>query len=354
MRKNKRHFSADSSAPETKNLPALQSAAKPEVFSFGDPIPSLDRREIMEYLQVTQMGQYYEPPISFEGLSRSFRAAPHHSSAIYVKRNILTKAFIPHKLLTRSAFASFALDYLVFGNGYLEKRESRGGYAISLEHSLAKYTRRGTDMETYFFAQSWLTQHEFAPGSVFHLREPDINQEIYGLPEYLSALNAAWLNENATLFRRKYYLNGSHAGFILYMTDAAQNQDDVDALRKALKEAKGPGNFRNLFMYAPNGKKDGIQLIPVSEVAAKDEFFNIKNVTRDDILAAHRVPPQLMSIMPNTTGGFGDVEKAAQVFSVNEIEPLQERFKELNEWLGEEVISFNPYQLANTSTSSKP
>lgn len=59
------------------------------------------------------------------------------------------------------------------------------------------------------------------------------------------------------MFPRKYYKNGSHAGFILYMTDAAQQQEDVDALRTALKEAKGPGNFRNLFMYAPNGKKEG-------------------------------------------------------------------------------------------------
>jgi capsid portal protein len=54
--------------------------------------------------------------------------------------------------------------------------------------------------------------------------EPDINQEVYGLPEYLGALHAAWLNESATLFRRRYYENGSHAGFILYMTDAAQSQ----------------------------------------------------------------------------------------------------------------------------------
>jgi capsid portal protein len=38
---------------------------------------------------------------------------------------------------------------------------------------------------------------------VFHLLEPDINQELYGMPEYLSALNSAWLNESATLFRRK-------------------------------------------------------------------------------------------------------------------------------------------------------
>ena len=165
---------------------------------------------------------------------------------------------------------------------------------------------------------------------------------MYGLPEYLAALNSAWLNESSTLFRRRYYENGSHAGFILYISDPAQKEEDIDNIRKALRDARGPGNFRNLFMYSPNGKKDGIQLIPVSEVAAKDEFFNIKNVTRDDILAAHRVPPQLMGIVPNNTGGFGDVEKAAAVFYRNEIEPLQRRMLEINRILGQEVIRFRP------------
>ncbi len=93
--------------------------------------------------------------------------------------------------------------------------------------------------------------------------EPDFNQEVYGLPGYLSAIPSVLLNESATLFRRKYYLNGSHAGFIMYVTDPAQNQEDVDAMRKAMKSAKGPGNFRNLFMYSPTGKKDGIQIIPL-------------------------------------------------------------------------------------------
>ena len=96
------------------------------------------------------------------------------------------------------------------------------------------------------------------------------------------------------------------------MNDAAHKQEDIDALRKALKESKGPGNFRNLFMYSPAGKKDGIQVIPLAEVAAKDEFASIKNVTRDDQLAMQRVPPQLMGILPNNTGGFGDVEKASR------------------------------------------
>lgn len=232
-----------------------------------------------------------------------------------MKRNILTSTFIPHPLLSQQAFSRFVQDYLVFGNAYLEKRTNRLGGILSLEPSLAKYTRRGVDLDTYWFVQYGMTTqpYEFTKGSIFHLMEPDLNQEIYGLTEYLSA----------TLFRRKYYINGSHAGFIMYMTDAAQNQEDVNNIRQAMKSAKSPGNFRNLFMYSPNGKKDGIQIIPLSEVAAKDEFLNIKNVSRDDdMMAAHRVPPQMIGIMPNNVWGFGDIEKASHVFVKNELVPL--------------------------------
>jgi capsid portal protein len=42
-------------------------------------------------------------------------------------------------------------------------------------------------------------------------------------------------------------------------------------------------------MYSPNGKKNGIQIIPLSEMAAKDEFLNIKNVSRDDMMACWHV-----------------------------------------------------------------
>ncbi len=162
-------------------------------------------------------------------------------------------------------------------------------------------------LETYYQVRGWWDEHEFKKGTICHLREADINQEIYGLPEWLPALQSTLLNEPATLFRHKYYNNDSHAGFIVYMTDTAQNETDVAALRSALKSAKGPGNFRNLFMYAPIGKKDGIQLIPVSEVAEKDEFGSIKNISRDDMLAALRIPPQLMGIVPQNAGGFGSI-----------------------------------------------
>lgn len=75
-------------------------------------------------------------------------------------------------------------------------------------------------------------------------------------------------------------------------------------------------------------------------MATRDDFFNIKKASRDDLLRAHRVPLQMMGIIPDSTGGFGD---AAQVFVRNELSPLQERMKELNQWICNEVLTFSQY-----------
>lgn len=338
MKKNRGQSGASAAA-----VPAIAPTAEASAFTFGDPMPVMSRAEILDYVEIYSNGEYYEPPVSFGGLAKSLRAGTHHASALFFKRNVLASTFIPHAKFSRESFRRVALDFLTFGNGYIERQLNRLGGVLRYESAPGKYMRRKPDMQTYVMTDGFRVKHEFDPGSIFHLLEPDINQEVYGLPEYLGALHAAWLNESSTLFRRRYYENGSHAGFILYMTDAAQQQGDVDAIRDALKSSKGPGNFRNLFVYSPNGHKDGIQLIPVSEVAAKDEFFNIKNVTRDDLLAAHRVPPQLLGIVPSNTGGFGAADTAARVFARNEIAPLQAQFLAFNDWAGEEIIRFDPY-----------
>ena len=83
-------------------------------------------------------------------------------------------------------------------------------------------------------------------------------------------------------------------------------------------------DFRNLFMYSPTAKR----WYPEHSVVrngGKDKFMNIKNLSRDDTMAAHRVPLQMLGIIPNNTGGFGDVEKASRVFVHNERITLQKR-----------------------------
>lgn len=324
-----------------------------QAFTFGDPEPVMNQHDFFSMFQVYWNGKYYDTPVSLDGLAKSFRSTPYLSTAIIYKRNQLVSAFKPNNIMSTKAFEQLVMDFLIFGMGYVEAVRSRSGNILQLSTPLAKYMRRMKDPEEFLMiVQNW-QYYYFKKGSVLQVRECDINQEMYGVPEYLPALQSAWLNESATLFRRKYYNNGSHAGFILYLTDPQQNESDVDALRQALKDSKGPGNFRNLFLYSPNGKPDGIKLLPVSEVAAKDEFSNIKSITRDDILSAMRTPPQLLGIIPNNTGGFGSISEAEQVHWNSEIIPLQHRIADpINEWLGKTVIDFKTYQEVRGTTES--
>lgn len=314
-----------------------------QIFTFGEPEAVLDRRDLFDLFETTHNSKWYEPPIPQRALGQTYRMAPHHQSAILLKRNLLAGAFVPTRWLNRKEFGGWALDWILTGNGYLEQIPNMAGRVAALKRSPSIYTRVGVKPDTFWFVRGdlYLGQaHEFAPGMVHHLVETDPLQEIYGMPEYLSALQSGLLNEAATLFRRRYYKNGSHAGFIMYISEENLNNTDSDKIREALKQSKGPGNFRNLYLHIPKGKKDGVQLLPIGEVAAKDEFLNIKEVTRDDLLAAHRVPPQLLGIVPKNASGFGNVVDAGRTFYELEILPIQNRMLEVNDWLGMEAVKF--------------
>ncbi len=348
MSKRARRTNRSESAAASKGALTVANdnrPAKVEAFTFGDPEPVLDRRTILDMIECWHNGRWYEPPLSLDGLARAFLASPHHSSAIILKRNMLAASLEPTPFLSRRAFMGAVQDYLVFGTCYFEVKKNRLGGLLRLDHPLAKYTRRGVEPDHFWWVPGNQPESEFAPGSVIQINAPDLNQEIYGVPEYLSALQSALLNESATLFRRRYYLNGSHAGYILYATGEFAD-GDVDAMREALKKSKGPGNFRNLFVHSPSGKEGGIKLLPIAQVGANDEFLGIKNTTRDDVLAAHRTPPQLLGIVPTNAGGFGDVTKAKDAFFDMEIEPLQSVFLEVNERLGVEIIRYRERQQA--------
>ena len=42
---------------------------------------------------------------------------------------------------------------------------------------------------------------------------------------------------------------------------------------------------------------------------------------------------------------FGSIRDASEVWAVNELEPEQARLLQINDWLGEEVVRFRPYEM---------
>lgn len=335
--------------------PGADAATKAMAFSFGDAESVLDRRELSQYFEIWHNGRWFEPPLPMDRLCQTFNMAPHHRSAIALKVNLLTGLQSPTAHLSAMDFERFALDFLQMGNGYLENVPNIRGALAQAKHAPARHMRAPKDGGGFYFVGCGIGQeHQFREGAIFQLQQPDVAQEVYGLPEWLSALQSGLLNENATLFRRRYYLNGAHAGFILYVTDSFADQTTADAIKEKMKSAKGVGNFKNMFVYMPGGKKDGLQLLPIADVAAKDEFSGVKNISRDDMLAAHRVPPQLVGIVPTNSGGFGKVGEALDTFFQIEIAPIMRRMLAMNQFFGREVLVFDNYSCSDGQTEITP
>ena len=101
------------------NFP-MHSNPKSEAFTFGDAVPVLDGHDLSNYTECWFNGRWYEPQVSLEGLSRSYKATPYLSSGIIFKRNFLANLFIEHQHLKRKSFEQMALDFIWCGNTYAE------------------------------------------------------------------------------------------------------------------------------------------------------------------------------------------------------------------------------------------
>ncbi len=308
--------------------------------TFGDPIP-VSKSRICDYLSVFKSfnGKYYIPPIDLYGMASMRQACAHHGSAIVARRNYLLNAVKSAPLKMRD-FSAVAMDFFTFGNCYMQKVETWSGRILALNHVPAMRVRKMIDGR-YLYLNDDYTEIEFKPGEIIHVAEYDPIQNIYGMPDWLGGLHSAMLAEEATLFRRKYYINGAHLGNILLLTDANLSDEAVRVIRDNMKQGKGIGNFRSMVIHAPNANADSVKLIPFGDISNKDEFLNIKNVTAEDVLAAHRIPPVLMGVVPKNSSGFGSIESAKAVYISTETAAVARLFEELNDLRLKTKFEFN-------------
>lgn len=311
-----------------------QGLQQVQAFTFGDPEPAL-AGAVYDNLGVWLLdnGRYYQPPVPLRGLARLLRANAYHGPILEFKANVVLRGFVPTRALPRRVMHAMTTDYLVFANAYLQKVVNWYGEVVELRHLPAINMRRLKDEDRYGLLTITGQLQEFAPSEVIHIRNYDVSQNIYGLPAYLGAIQSMLLNEDATLFRRRYYRNGAHMGYVFYSASNALQTADSEKIRAAIEGAKGIGNFRNMFLHIPNGREKDVQILPVGDFSTKDELEKIKNISRDDIIAAHRIPPAMASIIPTAAGGLGDITKVDAVYQRNEVQPVREVLLEVNEHL---------------------
>jgi PBSX family phage portal protein len=308
------------------------------VFSFGDPEPVL-KDHMADFLGVFPdlMFGFYIPPIYLMGLAKAMNANAQHNAILRFKRNMLVKWLLPSPILSYSDAKKAALDYHVFGMCYFRKILNRFGQILRIERRPALMMRAGVDEDVYFEMRDYRYMNaplKYQPGEVFIIMEDDVKQEIYGIPEYFGGLQSVLLSEDATLFRRKYFRNGSHAGYILVTSDAGINDETAKMIEEQVKLSRGPGNFRNLYINIPRtSSREPVKIIPIGDIGTKDDFQAIKDITKAETLAMHRMQPGIAGVIPENTAGFGDLEKVMRVYVELEVPPMQRAFQGINDHL---------------------
>lgn len=311
--------------------------AGPMAFSFGDA-ESVLTNSLYDSLGLflTPYGDYFEPPISQKGLAKMLGANAHHCTIPFLRKHMLAKYYQADKspALSREELANAGFDLDIFGHCYFQRIFNSLGQCIAMKHLPGLNMRKAKEADV--FCMLLPNAHDplrFQPGEVVQLKRYDPLQQVYGMPEYFGAINSVLLNDDSTIFRRKYYLNGAHMGYIFYLADADLDEADEAKLKEQIKSSKGVGNFRSMFLNIPGGKEKSVQIIPIGDISQKDEFEKIKNISRNDILAAWRMPPALAGVIPENTGGYGDIDKIDRVYFEYEIEPRQQVFLQLNDYL---------------------
>lgn len=270
----------------------------------------------------------YVIPVDRLALSQLPNINPQHGGIVQARRNMLLSTYKSGGLTKMQAMSAF-LDLIIFGDCYLLKLRNVFGNVVALEPLMSLYIRaKKNDDENEITGWVFPNKHEtiiYPVEDVIQVGLPDTQQKVYGLPDYLGGVNGAMLNSEATMFRRRYYNNGAHMGYIFYVNDPNLSDEVENEIKEKIESSRGVGNFRNMFVNIPDGGEKAIQLIPVGDLnSAKDEFANIKNITAQDLLNAHRFPAGLSGVIPANGSNNGDITKLRKNYMATETKVLQD------------------------------
>jgi PBSX family phage portal protein len=303
--------------------------------TFGDPISTVDTSHISDYFGTfynNYMG-YYQPPISPGGLVSLMRANPFHGTLVYFKANLLLKYLVTNALITRATAKKLAIDYNSQANAYLRLTFNRLGQVAAVERVPAIYMRVIDEEkgEYGYLFQGQLIKFDSPNEKIWHWKNPAPDQDIYGIPEWIGAVQSILLSEDTTLFARRFYKNGAHIGNLIVTSGMLPKEEAI--VKEKLESGKGIGNFKTAHLGLPSGDiSKSIAVLPIGQITDVEKS-KLRQLSKTDILSAWRIRPELAGIAPENVGGSGDLEKIMMMNYENEIIPYQQDFLELNEYL---------------------
>ncbi|WP_312156308.1 phage portal protein [Lelliottia nimipressuralis] len=287
------------------------------------PMPVLTQGTQYHEIWYDDAVNHWRQPIDRLALAQLANMCAAHGSILYARRNMITADYMGGGL-SLIEMGQAAYDWVTFGDVALLKVRNGWGDVVDLVPLPMLYLRRRKDGNFAVLQKG--PSLVYPARDVIFLKNYDPQQQVYGLPDYIGGIHSALLNMEATVFRRRYFHNGAHTGGIVYTTDPNLTDEMEEDIAKKIEETKGVGNFKMMYINIADGNEKGVQFIPIGDAGVKDEFANVKNISAQDVLTAHRFPPGLGGVIPENSAGFPNPETARETYRKDEVVPIQRMF----------------------------
>ncbi len=317
-------------------------------------------------------GIIYTPVSFYDILKLSFSNA-YHQACIRVKVDATVRVGIEADERTLQFLESItpedsflglmekvAYDLELFGNAFLEVKFDASGRLVALYHVPAQTMAILLEEERLLYIQEPSAGEpiEFLPldvknpprgdSAIMHLKFYSPLSYYWGMPTWLSALESLRMEQNIKLFHTSFFKNNAVPSMAVIAEEVGFAEEAAKKLKSEFSKIAGVENAHKvLIIDTPRGRVRFEKLL----TDQKDfSFENLYKATREEILAAHGVPPRLVGIVsPGHLGGGSEAEVQMKLFKEITIKSRQRYLEsKLNPLLQREgfpPIQFKPFDV---------
>jgi HK97 family phage portal protein len=220
-----------------------------------------------------------------------------------------------------------ARDIYVFGNAFLEVvygADSKPKELWNLDATTMriKADEHGTIIGYIQIPRDLSEKVEFKPKEVIHFKMGTKGATLYGLSPLASLILPVTVDKYAQIYNRAFFLNGAKIRGAFIMKDATPEQVERNREYMAAR-AKNPDMAHSDLVLEGN-----IEFKQISTTQKDMEFLELREFTRNEILAVYGVPPGKVSIIETGNIGAGTGEHQTATFYDETISPFQMRLAE--------------------------
>lgn len=229
------------------------------------------------------------------------------------------------------AFGLFTLDAV--GVAYLEVVRNGGGEIDELYWVPPQYMWVGKN-GGFVYRPDGSTTRRFADfgnreeglNEVVQFRTPFLRDRHYGLPRWVAAVRAMYLDNNAVEYNSNFFANSAVPEMALIIEGGEMSEDAEEEVKNFLsREFKGKDNaHRTLYIPVPHSDVK-VRFEKLNMEIRDMSFAKLRELNRDEIIAAHGVPPRILGVMSaGQLGGGGEVAGQILVFDQVTLSPRRQ------------------------------